>query len=151
VPCSWHHESEDGLLTVWPAVYRQWAAEHGLTHDGVSGVRLQADLARPTADFASPAQAGHHTDHNDAHFSIANPPAGAVYLIDPTLRSRYQALPLRAAADAHAGLIEWAIDGNRLGASRADEPLQWPLTSGTHRISARDQIGRVAEVNILVK
>jgi membrane carboxypeptidase/penicillin-binding protein PbpC len=26
---SWHHESEDGLLTVWPAVYRQWAAEHG--------------------------------------------------------------------------------------------------------------------------
>jgi penicillin-binding protein 1C len=151
VPCSWHHESEDGLLTVWPAVYRQWAAEHGLTHDGASGgsrVRLQADLASPTADLA---KAGRHTDHNEAHFSIANPPAGAIYLIDPTLRSQYQALPLRAAADAHAGFIEWVIDGNRFGASRADQPLQWPLAPGAHRISARDQIGRMAEVNILVK
>jgi penicillin-binding protein 1C len=142
VPCSWHHDSEDGLLTVWPAVYRQWAAEHGLTHDGareVRGVHLQADLASP---------ANHH---NEAHFSIVNPPAGAIYLIDPTLRSQFQALPLRAAADAHAGVIEWAIDGNRFGASRADEPLQWPLASGAHRISARDQIGRMVEVAILVK
>jgi hypothetical protein len=29
--------------------------------------------------------------------------------------------------------------------------LQWPLASGAHRISARDQMGRLAEVNILVK
>jgi penicillin-binding protein 1C len=163
VPCSWHHESEDGRLTVWPAVYRQWAAEHGLTHDraqDISGVRLQADLARSSSDLASPAnhlrqgyggqENGRHIQ-NDAHFSIANPPAGAIYLIDPTLRSQYQALPLRAAADTHAGLIEWAIDGNHFGASRADEPLQWPLASGAHRISARDQVGRTAEVNILVK
>ena len=164
VPCSWHHESEDGLLTVWPAVYRQWAAEHGLTHDGTHEERrahLQADPATPTTDLAGPAnrlrqghrgqEAGRHVDQNEAHFSIANPPAGAVYLIDPTLRSRYQALPLRAAGDAHAGLIEWAVDGNPFGASRADEPLQWPLASGAHRISARDQVGRRAEVAILVK
>ena len=65
-----------------------------------------------------------------------------MYLIDPTLRSQYQALPLRAAADAHAGMIEWAIDGSRFGASHADEPLQWPLAPGTHRISARDELGR---------
>ena len=148
VPCSWHHESDDGLLTVWPAVYRQWAAEHGLTHDtdrttdsGVS-TRPQQDAAR--RDRLT-------TNRQEAHFSIANPPAGAIYLIDPTLRGQYQALALRAAADAHAGTIEWAIDGNRLGASRADQPLQWPLASGAHRISARDQIGRVAEVTIVVK
>jgi penicillin-binding protein 1C len=153
LPCSWHHESDDGLLTLWPAVYRQWAAEHGLTHDGARGVNgggLQAVLTSPTADFASPAKAGRHIQ-NEAHFSIANPPAGAIYLIDPTLRSQYQALPLRAAADAHAGLIEWAIDGTRFGASRADEPLQWPLAAGAHRIGARDQVGRVAEVSILEK
>jgi len=143
VPCSWHHESEDGLLTVWPAVYRQWAAEHGLTHDGaheVREVRRQADLASPAADRASPAKAGPRID---SHFSIANPPAGAIYLIDPTLRGQYQALPLRAATDPHAGMIEWVIDGKHLGASRPDEPLQWPLASGVHRISARDQLGRV--------
>ena len=26
LPCSWHHESEAGLETIWPAEYRQWAA-----------------------------------------------------------------------------------------------------------------------------
>jgi len=153
VPCSWHHESEDGLLTVWPAVYRQWAAEHGLTHEPmreVSKVHRGAELPTATAAVVSPAKAGRHLQ-NDAHFSIANPPGGAIYLIDPTLRSQYQMLPLRAATDPDAGLIEWAIDGNRFGVSRADEPLQWPLAPGAHRISARDQTGRVAEVKIRVK
>jgi penicillin-binding protein 1C len=163
VPCSWHHESEDGLLTVWPAVYRQWAAEHGLTErraQSSRGVRLQADFASPANHLRQgyggppkpPAkeEAGHHAQQNTA-LTITNPPAGAVYLIDPTLRSQYQALPLRSATDAHAGMIEWAIDGNRFGVSLADEPLQWPLASGAHRITARDELGRMAEVNIVVK
>ena len=101
-------------------------------------------------DLASPAKAGRHAQEKIS-LAIANPPAGAVYLIDPTLRSQYQALPLRAAADGHAGMIEWAIDGSRLGASQADEPLQWPLVSGAHRISARDELGRMAAVDIVVK
>jgi membrane carboxypeptidase/penicillin-binding protein PbpC len=102
------------------------------------------------AALARPAKAGQHEPEN-VSLAIANPPAGAVYLIDPTLRSQYQALPLRAAADAHAGMIEWAIDGSRLGTSHADEPLQWPLAAGTHRISARDELGRMAAVDIVVK
>jgi len=148
LPCSWHHESEDGLLTVWPAVYRQWASEH----QAVRSVRLQADHAavRLEADHSRPANVGRHGDEK-IPLTIANPPAGGVYLIDPTLRSEYQALPLRAMADAHAGMIEWAVDGSRVGASHPDEGLQWPLASGAHRISARDELGRVAEVNILVK
>ena len=39
----------------------------------------------------------------------------------------------------------------RRGASQADEALQWPLISGEHRISAHDELGRIAEVSILVK
>jgi penicillin-binding protein 1C len=151
-PCSWHHESEDGLLTVWPAVYRPWATEHGLL--AVRNVRLQPDHVvrgvRPGGDLAGPGKAGHH-GQDKITLSIANPPAGAVYLIDPTLRSQYQALPLRAAADAHAGMIEWAIDGSRIGTSHADEPLQWPLAPGVHRISARDELGHMAAVDIVVK
>ncbi len=141
VPCSWHHDSEDGLLTVWPAPYRQWAAEHGL-----SGVRLQPDLKdlRAEAVRLKP-------DTTESHFSIANPPAGAVYLIDPTLRTEYQALALRAAADRRAGEIEWAVDGRRVGAAQAGQAFDWPLAPGTHRISARDELGRSAEVSILVK
>jgi len=141
VPCSWHHASEDGLLTVWPAPYRQWAAEHGL-----SGVRLQPDSKdlRAKAVRLKP-------DTTESHFSIVNPPAGAVYLIDPTLRSQYQALALRAMADRRAGEIEWTVDGRRVGAVQADRAFDWPLASGTHRISARDELGRTAEVSILVK
>ena len=153
MPCSWHHESEDGLLTVWPAVYHQWASNHGLVESpGVPSVRLppSRDALRRTAEALAEAGQADRPGAG-ARFSIANPPAGAVYLIDPTLRREYQALPLRATADAHAGTIEWAVDGRRLGASHADEALQWPLASGAHRISARDERGRVAEVNILVK
>jgi penicillin-binding protein 1C len=178
IPCSWHHESEDGLLTVWPAVYRQWASEHELSGDAVRSVRLpasaegsgearrsvlrarspqadrhdvrlQAELASP-ADLSSPAKAAHHAQEKVA-VAIANPPAGAVYLIDPTLRSEYQTLPLRATVDNRAGTILWEIDGKLFGESTPDNSLPWPLASGAHRISARDERGRVAEVNILVK
>ena len=139
IPCSWHHESEDGLLTVWPAVYRQWASEH----ETVRSVRLQADLSRP-------AKAGHHVPEK-VILAIANPPAGAVYLIDPTLRGEYQTLPLRAAADDRAGIIQWEVDGKPFGGSPADNSVPWPLASGAHRISAHDERGHVAEVSILVK
>jgi penicillin-binding protein 1C len=154
IPCSWHHESDDGLLTVWPAVYRQWASEHGLSGDAVRSVRVEADHRSlgegGPAHLASPATAGHHVQEKVA-LAIATPPAGAVYLIDPTLRSEYQTLPLRATADNRAGMIQWEIDGKPFGGSPADNSLQWPLASGAHRIRAHDERGRVAEVSILVK
>jgi membrane carboxypeptidase/penicillin-binding protein PbpC len=153
IPCSWHHESEDGLLTVWPAVYRQWASEH----QTVRGVRLQADRHsvglqsdQSGADLSRPAKAGHHVPEK-VTLAIANPPAGAVYLIDPTLRGEYQTLPLRATADGRTGIIQWEIDGKPFGGSPADNSLPWPLASGAHRISAHDEQGRIAEVRILVK
>jgi penicillin-binding protein 1C len=149
VPCSWHHGSDEGLLTVWPAAYRQWAAEHGLLAND-----LQASPVAVATSIRSvrlqPDRISRDDHHAQSSFAIANPPAGAVYLVDPTLRSDFQTLPLRAAA-GNAGMIEWTIDGKRLGASPSDTPLQWPLVSGAHRIHARDARGRVAEVSILVK
>jgi penicillin-binding protein 1C len=145
VPCSWHHQSDEGLLTVWPAEYRQWAAEHGLTrHDGHAAApsELLAAVHRTATDSRP---------RDQVRFSIANPPAGAVYLIDPTLRSEYQTLSLRAIADDRAGTIEWAIDGRRVGESQADEALPWPLVGGEHQVTVRDALGRIAEVSILVK
>ena len=35
-PCSWHHQADDGLLTVWPAEYREWARRSGLLTDPVT-------------------------------------------------------------------------------------------------------------------
>jgi len=145
LPCSWHHESDEGLITVWPAAYRQWASEHAPSTSGVNAAASPEHLA-----------AVHQTAHDfrrqePLRLSIANPPAGAVYLIDPTLRSQYQTLSLRATADGRAGTLEWTIDGHRIGASQSDEPLQWSMVAGEHQVTVRDALGRIDEVSIRVK
>src|SRR5207237_10140307 len=88
LPCSWHHDSDEGPLVVWPAVYRQWAQAHHLLADArkpgpgalFSQVASKKGLPDPFSDPLA----------NRRRFAIANPPAGAVYLIDPTLRSEFQ-------------------------------------------------------------
>ncbi|MEA2570839.1 MAG: penicillin-binding protein [Acidobacteriota bacterium] len=73
--------------------------------------------------------------------SITSPANGATYLIDPTLRMEFQALPLRA-SDPRA---TFHIDGKRI-ASRS-----WPLRPGKHVITARNERGARDEVAIQVK
>ena len=149
LPCSWHHDSDEGPLVVWPAVYRQWAQAHHLLADArkpgpgalFSQVASKKGLPDPFSDPLA----------NRRRFAIANPPAGAVYLIDPTLRSEFQTLPLSAVADRDAGEVAWSIDGRSVGQSAPDASLAWPLSSGRHRVEARDEIGRSATTNILVK
>jgi membrane carboxypeptidase/penicillin-binding protein PbpC len=80
---------------------------------------------------------------------IVSPPDGATYLIDPTLRSEFQTLPLRASASG--GTIEWRIDGKDVGESATDGVLMWPLRPGRHVVSARDERGRPAEATITVR
>jgi penicillin-binding protein 1C len=76
---------------------------------------------------------------------VVNPPDGAVYLIDPTLRREFQTLPLRVAAGA---ATEWRVDGRPVG--RGDL-VEWPLAAGTHMITARDARGQEASAAIVVK
>ncbi|MGH2436720.1 MAG: hypothetical protein ACRDFA_06985 [bacterium] len=80
---------------------------------------------------------------------IVNPPAGAIYRIDPTLRTEFQTLSLRATAGV--GSIRWSIDGRPVGIAEADTSLMWPLVPGTHRVTARDARGRFADSMIVVK
>lgn len=137
VPCSWHHLTEDGVRVVWPPEYRQWARGRERTDD--------VQVARVVYARSSPRPI------RGEHLSIQNPPEGATYLIDPTLRSKYQTIALRASTDRGATSIEWAVDGKPVGASGPDTPFHWPLSPGTHRIVAADDRGRSAEVTILVK
>jgi penicillin-binding protein 1C len=142
-PCSWHHQSEDGLLVVWPPAYRQWALQNGLLSDAQPR-RRQASTSRVESPAdASPVPAR-------APLEIVNPPAGATYLIDLTLRREFQTLPLRVVA-ATPGAIEWQVAGRVVGSSSSDSAFLWPLTPGTHRITARDERGRVAESSVVVK
>jgi penicillin-binding protein 1C len=110
--CSWHH---DGAID-WPAEYRAWA--------------------RKNAPSTQRAQTIHR-----AAFKIANPPDGATYLIDPTLRREFQTLRLRADS---ATKVAWRINGQPIG----DE---WPLARGRHVIEARDASGKRDAVKIFVK
>jgi hypothetical protein len=56
---------------------------------------------------------------------IMNPPNGATYMIDPTLRREFQTLRLRASAT-----VAWQIDGVPHSSS------EWPLRPGSHTITA---------------
>ena len=79
-----------------------------------------------------------------------NPPAGATYLRDPTLRDAFQTLPLRAVTAARSRL-EWEVDGRAVGSVPAESAVRWPLTPGRHVVSVRDGRGRRDDAEILVK
>ena len=81
---------------------------------------------------------------------VVNPPDGAVYLVDPTLRRQFQTIGLRATA-ASSARIEWRVDGSPVGTSEKDASLDWPLAVGRHLVSARDQHGHRADAAIVVK
>ncbi len=59
-------------------------------------------------------------------------------------------MPLRVVA-ATPGTIEWQVAGRVVGTSSTETALMWPLTPGVHRITARDERGRVAESSVVVK
>ena len=81
---------------------------------------------------------------------IVNPPAGAAYLRDPTLRAAFQTLPLRAAGSA-PGTLRWEVNGDPVGTSTVDVPLDWPLRSGSHTIVVTDGQGRQDRTTIVVR
>jgi penicillin-binding protein 1C len=145
-PCSWHHQSDDGLLVVWPPAYRQWARENGLLSDPKP--QDSGDLRRIAGSGSSQPTAS--TPRERGPLEIVSPPSGATYLIDPTLRREFQTLPLRVVT-ATPGTIEWQVAGRVVGTSSSEAAFMWPLTPGAHRITARDERGRVAESSVLVR
>jgi penicillin-binding protein 1C len=145
VPCSWHHQSDEGLLTVWPAEYRQWASAQGLlpsSRPAAASIGTGSPATRPEPASRRPA--------SPRALEIVNPPPGATYLIDPTLRREFQTLALRATAD-RPGRVEWKVNGVPVGAGPSDRALMWPLAPGTHKITVRDERGRTAEATIAVR
>lgn len=147
VPCNWHHLTDEGLLTMWPPEYRQWAQSRGL--DAVSAAARRSTLvasATPAGRVTAPPRPPVSAEP----LAIVSPPDGATYLIDPTLRREFQTLPLRATATS-GGPIEWRVSGKVIGTAAADGGLEWPLTPGTHRIEARDSRGRTRDATVIVR
>jgi penicillin-binding protein 1C len=143
LPCSWHHASDEGLIVVWPPEYREWALQQGLLQD----LRGRRVIASREEGAATPDA---HRVANERRLEIVNPPAGALYSIDPTLRPEFQAIALAVVAPV-PGAIEWRVDGAPVGRASSDERLLWSLTPGSHVITARDESGRTARTTIVVR
>ena len=111
--CSWHHDR----YVDWPVEYRQWMIDHG-PHPA-----LRATLSRT----------------RERELRVTNPPNNATYLIDPTLRSEFQMLKLRATANA-----SWRVDGKRVA-------NEWALKPGEHLVEAVDRDGNSDKVRIWVR
>jgi penicillin-binding protein 1C len=124
------------VLTVWPAEYRQWA-------QGVQGFQRVQTV-----------QAVHGVQRvprvRSEPLRISNPPDGATYLIDPTLRREFQTLALGAVASA-PGSVEWKVDGRTLATVSSEREVGWPLTPGRHTFAVTDREGRTATSTVLVR
>jgi penicillin-binding protein 1C len=139
--CTWHHESDEGLVTAWPEVYVRWAKAEGLIHDRAGSTRIERGAVAPAQ--SSPAAV-------PTRFAIDTPAPGAIFLLDPTLRREFQSIGLRSRSAA-PGLVEWFVDGVRIGAAAANDVLRWPMTRGTHQVRARDSEGSTAATSIVVR
>lgn len=135
-PCNWHHLTDEGVLTVWPTEYRQWAMDH--TEDGATARLLERAGVR-TNGGAPPES-----------IRISSPPDGGTYLIDPTLRREFQSVSLRAVLPV-PGPVEWMVDRQPLGTSSSDRSIAWPLAPGRHVFVARTADGHQAESTITVR
>jgi penicillin-binding protein 1C len=139
-PCSWHHLADEGPLVVWPAPFREWARRNEPSF-GVAHASMRTAAAAPK--HVPPERAA-------AALRLVNPPSGATYLIDPTLRRDFQTLSLRVVAPAPT-TIEWTVNGARVGISSSEAAMEWLLRPGQHRIAARDSAGHVVESQVTVR
>lgn len=140
VACSWHHQSDEGLVTVLPAVFDAWQQGQGRVVTVVR--RDETPLGREAARARTAARGA-------AAFAITSPPDGATYLIDPTLRREFQTLPLRAVGGGSA--LSWTVSGRAVGRADAGGTLEWPLAPGTHQVVVTDARGRSAAATITVR
>lgn len=143
--CTWHHASDRGLVTVWPEIYRDWARREGLAVLPPSPDAGEIE-ALPAADgraAATPAQAA------AGPLTITRPLAGAVFMIDPTLRPEFQMLSFSARGGE--GHLFWFVDDEPFGTGAPGEAVRWPLSRGRHDILVRDASGHTARTRIEVR
>jgi penicillin-binding protein 1C len=145
--CTWHHASDEGLITILPPEYLAWAGSVPRSEGPrVRGSEPQVDLRLSLQSDTNP---GTLEPSNLRTFTITSPLAGAVFLYDPTLRAEFQTMPLRIRGAT--GRVEWFVDDEPVGSAQANDAVRWPLTRGTHTIRAREASGRTVETRIVVR
>jgi penicillin-binding protein 1C len=147
--CSWHREIEvdsagalatgcpgahKALAIAWPAGFSAWAAEH----DVVGWPRWDRSCvaSAPHAHANSEASEGGLQAPQGAQdgVSIAWPPNGVVFHIDPRSPAEHQAVPLRANVGAGTPEVTWSMDGAEIARVRAPYSARWIPVPGEHTI-----------------
>ncbi len=146
--CTWHHASDRGLVTIWPEEYHDWARQSGIAVP-VASPPPSAVVAAVTGNAAlSGSRAS--APANDRQLTIVRPVAGAVFMLDPTLRPEFQALTF--AARGGRAPLQWTINGDALAPDDASRTTaRWPLARGRHDVVVRDAAGRTAATRIEVR
>jgi penicillin-binding protein 1C len=161
-PCAWHRASDGELVTIWPERYRGWAEANGLrsARDHQMDARLarrgseaRSVAARGPVSLLTAAVAGSTAEPTNTRagtgLRVAHPADGTVFLIDPTLRAEFQAVPFRATGAG--GEVSWTVNGRPVGSAGADGSVLWPLQRGSHVAVVHDARGRSATVSFVVK
>jgi penicillin-binding protein 1C len=141
--CSWHGRSADGRVrTLWPPLYRDWAADAGLEAEGVV-----VAAARP-----EPRGAGERVvdPTGGAPIAVATPANGDAFVISPELPRRFQTLELRCAVAGSPAEVVWLVDGREYARAASPYAASWRLDAGEHRIEAVAGALRSAPVRVTV-
>ena len=120
-----------------PATEREWVRRDAPTE---FCAWHHKDSVNVPAEYAVHAEPSRAVRRSTQRLRIQSPPNGATYLIDPTLRSEFQSVPLRATAR-----VQWHIDG------RPVSTAEWSLVPGRHLITATGESGDRDQVAIYVK
>jgi penicillin-binding protein 1C len=136
--CNWHRRvvrsradgsSAEVAAVDWPAELSAWAAVHR---------PVREELPAATAARAESKRA----------LSIVHPAEGAVYLIDPTLRTERQTVALRAAISGPRRNLTWSVNGVPLRRASSADTVDLPLRPGELTITVQDDAGRKDAVRI---
>jgi len=145
--CTWHHASDEGVVTVWPEEYRTWAATRAQSPIGKSR-SANLDIGE-SGNRAIGGSGNRGIGESGGSLTISNPLGGATYLFDPTLRAAFQTLKLQARGAT--GDVTWDIDGVRFASAAADRAVEWPLALGQHQIVVTDATGAQARTKVTVR
>jgi penicillin-binding protein 1C len=110
-------------FVVWPSSVRRWLREQDRA------------LPEPPEPFPGCVRGAARRPP-----AIVSPAAGQVALLAPGVPVEQQEIALEAEAAAE-GKLSWFVDGEFLGAARADEPLWWTPRAGRHEVVVSDESG----------
>jgi penicillin-binding protein 1C len=142
--CDWHVRGADGRThTLWPPLYRAWAAGAGLQGDAVAAVASSPGAVRSAAVRVVDPTRG-------AALAVAAPANGDAFVITPEVPRRFQTLELRCAVQGSPAEVVWLVDGEEYARAAAPYAASWQIAAGEHRIEVAAGAQRSRAVTVTV-